>query len=158
MMESADRHRVLVADLAVERARLREANVMCFGGCAAAYHAGLRGDELTVLLIAQTNGLRGNPTAPDGCRFRSRRLGTGEGPALFARSFVARIVDTLPRRSAWRCSLDRGEPLPKADLDRFSVGGDQRVLGGQVLVGPVGGLVTGLELTEICEQLFAQRR
>ena len=157
-MEPADWRRVLVADLAVEGARLREANVMCFGWCAAAYHARLRGDELTVLLIAQTNGLRGNPTAPDGCRFRSRGLGTGEGPALFARSFVARIVDTLPRRSAWRCSLDRGEPLPKADLDRFSVGGGQRVLVRQVVMDPVGCLVGRVEIAEFRDQSVAQRR
>ncbi len=52
MMESTDRDRVFVADLAAERAWLRKAKVVRFGGRAAAYDAGLRGDEFAVLLIA----------------------------------------------------------------------------------------------------------
>jgi hypothetical protein len=64
VMKSADGNRVFVADLAAERARLGEANVMGLGGCAAADDAGLRGDELAVLLVAQTNGLSGNATPP----------------------------------------------------------------------------------------------
>ena len=40
MMDAADRNRVFVADLAAERSRLGEANVMRFGGRAAADDAG----------------------------------------------------------------------------------------------------------------------
>ena len=54
--------------------------------------------------------------------------------------------------------FDRCELFTKSGFDRVSVGGEQRVLGGEVLVDPVGGLVTGLEVTEVCKQLFAQRR
>ena len=65
MMDPADWDRVFVADLAAERAGLGKANVMRFGGRAAADDAGLRGDEFAVLLVAQTDGLRRNATAPD---------------------------------------------------------------------------------------------
>ena len=52
VMEPADWDRVLVADFAVERARLSKANVVRFGGRAAADDAGLLGDEFAVLLVA----------------------------------------------------------------------------------------------------------
>jgi hypothetical protein len=52
-MESADGDGVFVADLAAERARLGEANVMRLTRRPAADNAGLRGHELAVLLIAQ---------------------------------------------------------------------------------------------------------
>ena len=52
MMKAADRDRVLVADLAIERTRLSKANVVRFGGRAAADGARLRGDEFAVLLVA----------------------------------------------------------------------------------------------------------
>ena len=71
MMEPADGDRVFVADLAAERAGLGEANVMRFGWRPAADDAGLRGDELAVLLVAQANGLRRNATAPDARRFEA---------------------------------------------------------------------------------------
>ena len=51
------RDAILVADLAAERARLGEANVMRFARRPAADNAGLRGYELAVLLVAQANGL-----------------------------------------------------------------------------------------------------
>ena len=60
MMKPADWDCVFVADLAAERARLGEANVMRFGRSPTANNAGLRGDELAVLLIAQANGFRRN--------------------------------------------------------------------------------------------------
>ena len=63
MMEPADRDRVFVADLAAERAGLGEANVMGFGWRPAANDAGLGGDELAMLLVAQANGLRRNASA-----------------------------------------------------------------------------------------------
>ena len=62
-MEPADWDRVFVADLSAERARLGEANVMRLGRRAAADDAGLSGDELAVLLVAQANGFRRNATA-----------------------------------------------------------------------------------------------
>ncbi len=56
-MKAADGDRVFVADLAAERARLGEANVMGLARCPAADDAWLRGYELAVLLVAQANSL-----------------------------------------------------------------------------------------------------
>jgi hypothetical protein len=61
--EPADRDRIFIADLSAESARLREANVMRFGGLPAADDAGLRGDELAVFLLAQAKGFRRNAAA-----------------------------------------------------------------------------------------------
>ena len=63
VMEPADRNCVFVADFSPQRARLGEANVMRFGGRPAANDAGLEGDKLAVLLIAQANGFRRNASA-----------------------------------------------------------------------------------------------
>ena len=78
MMDAADWDRVLVADLTIERAGLSKANVVRFGGRAAAYDTGLRGDEFAMLLVAQTDGLRCNGTASDG-GLRNGGLGPVEG-------------------------------------------------------------------------------
>jgi hypothetical protein len=51
MMDAADWHRVLVADLAVERTRLSKANVVRFSGRATADDTRLRGDEFAVFPI-----------------------------------------------------------------------------------------------------------
>ena len=71
VMEPADWDRVFVADLAAKRARLREANVVRFGGGPAANDAGLEGDKLAVFLVAQTNGFRRNATRGVAFRFRA---------------------------------------------------------------------------------------
>ena len=89
MMYAADRYRVLVADLAVKRARLCKANVVRFGGRAAADDTGLHNDEFAVLLVTQADGLRRNATAPNDCRCRSGRLGIAEGLALLLPVFDA---------------------------------------------------------------------
>ena len=90
MVEAADRNRVLVADLSSERARLGEADVMRLGGGPAADDAGLSGDELAVLLVAQPDRL-GHEAAPIRLAFlrrlgekfcdrrRARRLRSGRG-------------------------------------------------------------------------------
>ena len=152
-MEPADRDRVFVADLSAERARLSKANVMRFGRRAATDNAGLRGDELAVLLVAQTNGLRRNATAPGASVIRGNwRL---DCDCVFNRSDKwlpnRRFRNFCRRRmqsflTSGRRHLDRGEPLAEAGFDRVGVGGDQRVLGGEVLVDPVGGLVRRLEI------------
>jgi hypothetical protein len=52
MMDAADRDCVLVADLAAMRAWSRKANVVCFGGRAAADNARSSScDEFAVLLV-----------------------------------------------------------------------------------------------------------
>src|SRR5579872_3088363 len=55
VMQPADRHRVLVADLSAERARLGEAQMMSVGRATAANEAGQGGDKSQVLLVAQAN-------------------------------------------------------------------------------------------------------
>ena len=87
MMDPADRNRVFVTDLAAERPRLSEANVMRFDGPATADDAGLRGDESAMLFIAQTDGLRRN-AASDDYRCQSGRLMI-EGLALLLQAFGA---------------------------------------------------------------------
>ena len=57
VMDTANRNGELVADLAAERPRLGKAQMMGVGGGAAAHHAGLRGHELAMVLVAQPNGL-----------------------------------------------------------------------------------------------------
>ena len=55
---AAERHHEFVADLAAERPRLGEAQVVRVGRLAAADQAGLLGDEPQVLLVAVALGLR----------------------------------------------------------------------------------------------------
>jgi len=68
-MQSTDRDRVLVADLAAKRARLGEADMVRFAWRATANDARLRRDELAVLLVSQADGLGGDASA------------TGDGPS-----------------------------------------------------------------------------
>ena len=146
MMKAADRDCVLVANLAVKRARLRKADVVRFGRGAAADDAWLRGDEFAVLLVAQTNGLRGNATAPNVLSLpeRGRRLPRDRRGLGFALAGVPRRL-SLPTASDVQepslSFLDRGEPLPEASFNSFDIGGRQGVLSREVLLNPVGGLV-----------------
>jgi hypothetical protein len=129
---------------------------MRFGWRATADDAGLRSGELAVLLVAQTNGLRCNATVPNNRSFRSRRLGTVEGLALFAQRLVARIVNGLPRRGARLPSLYGGEPFSEAGFDSFSIGAIQHVFHREVLVDPVGCRVGGFEIADLSDQSVAQ--
>src|SRR5258708_3329742 len=63
VMEPADGGREFVADLARQRARLSEPEVMGFRRRPTANHAGLRSDVLAVLLVAQANRLGGHAAA-----------------------------------------------------------------------------------------------
>ena len=149
MMDPANCDGVFVADLSAESARLRKANVMHFGGRAAAYDARLSGDEFAVLLVAQTNGLRRNAGDGGNGRFKTGRLGSVEDLALPLRSARLADCESFRRCSARLSSLDRGEPLPEFCLDEVGVGEGQRVLGRQVLVDPARGLVGGLEIVRV---------
>src|SRR5271165_1487543 len=57
-MQSTDRDRILVTDLAPNCARLGEANMVRLARRAATDDARLSGDELAVFLIAQADGFR----------------------------------------------------------------------------------------------------
>ena len=81
------------------------------------------------------------------------RKGFSTGEADPSADAGLRVFLTSGRRN-----LDRCEPFPEAGFDRVGVGVDQRVLGRKVLVDPVRGFVGGLELADVGEQLFPQRR
>ena len=163
-MDPADRDRVFVADLAAERAGLGEANVMRFGWRAAADDAGLCGDELAVLLVAQADGLRRNATAPDvACPLPER------ASAAHLRSGIERLLDCEKcgrsvgrrQRSASRaadCPPSIVSSLSRKLASTVSASAGIRVFfAGEVLVDPVGGLVRGFEIAELGDQSVAQR-
>ena len=58
VMKAANRYGVLITHLSAKRARLSKAEMMGFCRVSTADEAGLSGDELAVLLVSQTNGLR----------------------------------------------------------------------------------------------------
>ena len=126
---------------------------MRFGWCPTADNAWLRGDELAVLLIAQANGFRRNATTPGASVIRGSRR--RDCDCIFNRSnkwLLNRRFRIFCRRrmqlflTSGRRHLDRCELFTESGFDRVGVGGDQRVLGGKVLVDPVGGIVGGLKL------------
>ena len=65
VMEPADRHGKLVADLSPERSRLGKAQVMGVGRRATAHEARLGRDEPAVFFVAQSNGLCRDAAAAD---------------------------------------------------------------------------------------------
>jgi hypothetical protein len=82
MMAAAQRHDELIADLAAERAVLREAQMMGIRGPAAANQARLFGHELDVFLVT-----------------KAARLGMGQS-ALSMPSAIAVRSDPMDRRSS----------------------------------------------------------
>jgi hypothetical protein len=132
VVHPADRDCVFVTDLAAERARLGEANMMRFRRHSTADHARLRSDELAALLVAQANGLRGNTmTALANC---SGQYDRGRGGVVY------RGKERLPdERSRLPCccrlrvffksnlrEFDRCEPFTEASFD-CNRGGRHRV-------------------------------
>ena len=63
MVDTAHRDSELVTDFAPERAGLGKAQMMGICGRTAAHQAGLGGDELAVVLVAQTDGLGRYPAS-----------------------------------------------------------------------------------------------
>src|SRR5271166_2878213 len=162
-METADGDRVFVADLPPERAWLGEANMMRFRRRPATDNTGLTGDELAVLFVAQANGLCGNTTAararPRGQDDRSRGGGIrrrSERVLDWKSGFLRRrILGFFPTSGG--PGLDRCEPFAKAALNEVSVGRDQLIFARKVFVDPVCGLVGGLEVADVSEQLLTHR-
>ena len=78
VMEPANRHGELVADLSPERTGLGKAQVMWVGRRATTHETRLGRDEPTVFFVAQPNGLCGDAAATD-MRFivEGGRLPTG---------------------------------------------------------------------------------
>ena len=63
MVQPADWDCIFIAHLSAESTGLSKPNVMGLGWRAAAHNARLDRDELTVLLVAQANRLRGDAAA-----------------------------------------------------------------------------------------------
>ena len=112
MVNSAERHRELVAHFAAERPRLRRAKMMGIRGLTAADKAGLRGNELTMGLVA------------DAPRFADRKHAFVDAATDAAARVVelagvhSRIVGVLPRT---RCG-DMGRHFGGSRWGLFSVG------------------------------------
>src|SRR5271163_2971769 len=67
VMQSTDRDRILVTDLAPNCARLGESNMVRLARRAATDNARLSGDELAVFLIAQADSFRCDATGQPFC-------------------------------------------------------------------------------------------
>ena len=109
---------------------------MRLGGRATADDAGSRGDEFTVLLVAQTDGLRRNATAPDVSVIRDNRR--RDCDCIF--NLGNKLLLDWRRGSLFRRGLgffftgsrsrfDCFEPFPEAGFDKVAIGDNQRVLG-----------------------------
>ena len=166
VMEATDRDGVFVADLAAERARLGEPNVMRLARPSAADNAGLCGDELAVLLVPQPDSLWRHPTMT---RLLPRQY---DRRAVIVSRFEERLSDRamLRRLPQWcvgvggRFLIDRGSQLNRCELfsnarlDNVGVGRRQRVLGREILVYPSRGLFVRLQNSEVRKELLAERR
>jgi hypothetical protein len=98
IMRATDGDRVFVADLPPERAGLRKAKMMRVRRGASAYDARLPGDESSMLLVAQANGLA-HQAAADGADFlRDFRENVDAFCALDARLCRGSNVDGFDRR------------------------------------------------------------
>jgi hypothetical protein len=112
MVNTAERHRELVADFATERARLGRAKMMGIRGLPAADKAGLRGDEPTMFFVA------------DAPRFADRKhafVDAATGAAargVKLAGVLSRIVGVLPRT----CCGDMGWHFGGSHWGLFSVG------------------------------------
>jgi hypothetical protein len=140
MVNTTERDRELVADLATERTRLRRTKMMGIRGLTPADQAGLRGNKLTMRSVA------------DAARFADRQHA---------------LVDAAPGRPRW--ALD-GFPKPVSDppiaecrelcaeacFDKLGVGGHQRILGGQASMGPARRPIGGLKRAEFGDQPISQ--
>jgi len=162
-MQSADRDRVFITNLAPNCARLGEANMVRFAWRAATDNARLSGDELAVLLIAQADSFCRDATGLSFWFLRqddwSRRRGLHQlHEDLLARCRRAVASDRagrfLNRILHW---LDPYEFVFEGALNKVRVGGDQRVPR-HVFVDPICRLLLGLELRDGSEQLLAQLR
>ena len=95
MMEATDRNSVLVAHLSAECARLGEAEMMRLARRPAADHAGLRCDELAMLLVAESDRFGRHATTRSLCGVGSQCRGverTMNGSPFAADGFSAIAV------------------------------------------------------------------
>ena len=158
-MEATDGDRVLVADFSAERARLGEANMMRLARPPAADDARLCGDELAVLLVAQADGLWGQPTTASLPGQDDRRGSRGVGRS--EERFFGRVLRVLLcRLTQWPVGVgrpspvDRGRELDRGELSRSSPRRGRRQRPSacswpEIFMDPFGGLIVRLEKREV---------
>src|SRR6516162_2837156 len=157
---AAERDCELIADLAAERARLREAQVMRVGWLARAEQAWQRGDVAQVLLVAVApRDADGEHALVDGADLMRMRVGVIDALAR------ARLLGCGGRRRGspsvdrWRCDLRGREPgdlLLECILQQFGIGSCEAVLGGKDGAGPACRGLRRSEARNLAEQPFAQ--
>ena len=109
-----------------------------------------------MVLVAQADGFRRNATPPDASAIRDNKrrdcdciFNLGNKLLLdWRRGSLCRRGRRFSFTGSRR-QFDRFEPFPEAGFDKVGIGGNQRVLGGKVLVDPVRGLIRRLELVKV---------
>jgi len=149
-MEAADGNREFVADLAAERARLSEANLVRFAWRPAAHNAWLGREIPTMLSVAKPNRLGGHATAMATSRFlRQNDGGRRRSIHRFRESLAARRHDAiilcgiyLPFGDCRSC-FQRRDPFTKTGLHAVRVGDRQGVLDRKIREDPVDSIAPG---------------
>src|SRR3984957_18338335 len=128
MVDTAHRDGELVADLAPKRAWLGKAQMVGVCGQTAAHQAGLGGDELAVVLVAQADGLGRYPASAGPGSYRKSFLGFCD-----CRIRVLRGLGGFGKLCLSQCGYSDAEAV----LDELSVRDDQSVLGRETSIGSV---------------------
>src|SRR5215472_9458910 len=155
MMPAAKRDYELIADLAAERARLREPKMVRVRGLAAADEARLLGDIAQVLpvAIAPRRGNREDTLvnasgviifSPGSLRLLLRRLLGGHGTLSHGNVVYG------GRREARHFLLERV-------LEDFGIARNELVFGGQCASRPHNGRIGGCETCDFSQKFIAQR-
>ena len=112
VMKAANRDGVLITDLAAKRARLSKAEMMGFCRASAADEAGLRGDELAVLLVSQANGLGRNARRRAPAAVPRKTIGDLLVFSLWSRKGISRDAKMSSPGAACNCCSS----IAEADL------------------------------------------
>src|SRR5450432_2569486 len=146
MMEPADGNGELVADLASQSAGLGKAQMMGIGGKAATKEAGLAGDELAMLFVAQPNGPLGDPLAERANGDRVWRIALPDEILVWlagwavasGRPFEGALIHQARLKQA---PFENRDPPGEPSLHLQRIGQNQRVLGRQAVHGPDRGFI-----------------
>ncbi len=137
---------------------------MRFARGSAADEAGLGRDELAMLLVAKANGLGLDVTlivvSP-----LPRTTGTASDFSSLSKKGIFADAATLCVGASCNCcssiaevELDHRKSVAEVRLNEVRIGREQRILGGQVPVDPVRGLIFRLESGDLRNQLFSHGR
>jgi hypothetical protein len=155
MVQPADWDGVFIAHLSAKSTGLSKPNVMGLGRRAAAHDARLGPDELKCslsrrrMVFAATRRRRTLALyeVTGGVTATASSIIVINGFPTEGSGFSAGTQCSCSSRAADATSIVAS--FSRNPLDRVGVGGDQRVLGGQVIVGPVRGLIRRLESVKV---------